>query len=300
MPQALTFNEITFSPVPHQNSLWIRAAELARALGFTREDKVAQIYQRHADEFTPDMTQLIEIVAEPQNGGHANLGAGRCRIFSLRGCHLLAMFARTPVAKEFRKWVLDVLQKLPEEEKQLPQLALPPSRPQDARATYADMKHLRDLVRQWENVTGRMRRTIVRQYEAWLKTPTSRFTLDDVANAMLFVQARLDAIASEEAARRSAAKELPPAREKEETSAHVSVPGIQEDFLEFQREAGRLITGAYELVLAASEYRRAMKREERSGMDAAVTEKLTSACMAQATCMGQNIESLSRMLAILI
>ena len=162
------------------------------------------------------------------------------------------------------------------------------------------MKHLRDLVRQWENVTGRMRRTIVRQYEAWLKTPTSRFTLDDVANAMLFVQARLDAIASEEAARRSAAKELPPAREKEETSAHVSVPGIQEDFLEFQREAGRLITGAYELVLAASEYRRAMKREERSGMDAAVTEKLTSACMAQATCMGQNIESLSRMLAILI
>ena len=141
------------------------------------------------------------------------------------------------------------------------------------------MKHLRDLVRQWENVTGRMRRTIVRQYEAWLKTPTSRFTLDDVANAMLFVQARLDAIASEEAARRSAAKELPPAREKEETP--VSVPGIQEDFLEFQREAGRLITGAYELVLAASEYRRAMKREERSGMDAAVTEKLTSACMAQ-------------------
>ena len=131
-----------------------------------------------------------------------------------------------------------------------------------------------------------------------LGTPTSRFTLDDVDRAMLFVQARLDAIASEEAARRSAARELPPAREKEE--APVSVPGIQEDFLEFQREAGRLITGAYELVLAASEYRRAMKREERSGMDAAVTEKLISACMAQAACMGQNIESLSRMLAILI
>ena len=180
------------------------------------------------------------------------------------------------------------------------QPALPPSRPQDARATYADMKHLRDLVRQWENVTGRMRRTIVRQYEAWLKTPTSRFTLDDVANAMLFVQARLDAIASEEAARRSAARELPPAREKEEAPAPVSVPGVQEDFLVFQREAGRLITGAYELVLAASEYRRAMGREGRSDLDPAINEKLTSACMAQATCMGQNIESLSRMLAILI
>ncbi|MNQ82204.1 hypothetical protein D3C85_972510 [compost metagenome] len=31
------------------------------------------------------------------------------RIFSLRGAHLLAMFARTEVAKEFRRWVLDVL-----------------------------------------------------------------------------------------------------------------------------------------------------------------------------------------------
>src|SRR5690606_26085950 len=30
---------------------------------------------------------------------------------SLRGCHLLAMFARTDIAKQFRKWVLDVLDK---------------------------------------------------------------------------------------------------------------------------------------------------------------------------------------------
>lgn len=35
----------------------------------------------------------------------------KVRIFSLRGCHLVAMFARTAVAKEFRKWVLDVLDK---------------------------------------------------------------------------------------------------------------------------------------------------------------------------------------------
>ena len=300
MNNSLSFKDVTLTPVFYQNNLWIRSTELARALGYSSEEMVSRLYRRNADEFTTDMTQLIEISAEGQNGPLENLSGGRCRIFTLRACHLVAMLARTPVAKEFRKWVLDVLQELPEEGKQLPQPALPPSRPQDARATYADMKHLRDLVRQWENVTGRMRRTIVRQYEAWLKTPTSRFTLDDVANAMLFVQARLDAIASEEAARRSAAKELPPAREKEEAPAPVSVPGIQEDFLVFQREAGRLITGAYELVLAASEYRRAMKREERSGMDAAVTEKLTSACMAQATCMGQNIESLSRMLAILI
>ncbi len=114
---SLTFNEISFTPVTHQNSLWIRAAELAHALGFAREDKVTQIYQRHADEFTPDMTQLIENAVEPQNGVQGNLAPGRCRIFSLRGCHLLAMFARTPVAKAFRRWVLDVLDILAAEER---------------------------------------------------------------------------------------------------------------------------------------------------------------------------------------
>ncbi len=32
-------------------------------------------------------------------------------IFSLRGAHLIAMFSRTAVAIEFRRWVLDVLDK---------------------------------------------------------------------------------------------------------------------------------------------------------------------------------------------
>lgn len=31
------------------------------------------------------------------------------RVFSLRGAHLVAMFATTPKAKEFRRWVLDIL-----------------------------------------------------------------------------------------------------------------------------------------------------------------------------------------------
>ena len=115
MSQALTFNEISFTPVTHQSSLWIRAVELARALGYSDESKVSRIYRRNADEFTPDMTQLIEISAEAQNGLLGS--AGRCRIVSLRGCHLLAMFARTPVAKAFRRWVLDVLDRLAAEER---------------------------------------------------------------------------------------------------------------------------------------------------------------------------------------
>lgn len=112
---SLTFNEISFTPVTHQNSLWIRAVELARALGYSDDSIVSRLYRKHSDEFTPEMTQLIEISAEDRNGLLGS--AGRCRIFSLRGCHLLAMFARTPVAKAFRRWVLDVLDRLAAEER---------------------------------------------------------------------------------------------------------------------------------------------------------------------------------------
>lgn len=55
------------------------------------------------------MTQLIENVDTPTLGRDTNL-TNYIRIFSLRGCHLLAMFARTPVAKAFRKWCLDVIE----------------------------------------------------------------------------------------------------------------------------------------------------------------------------------------------
>lgn len=120
METALTFNEVTLTPITHENRLWIKASELARALGYSREDTVSQIYSRNADEFTPDMTQVIEIL------DNNNLTfSTKARIFSPRGCHLVAMFARTRIAKKFRKWVLDVLDKVcePSEPKQP---ALPP------------------------------------------------------------------------------------------------------------------------------------------------------------------------------
>lgn len=112
METALTFNDIIFSPVNHQNSLWIRAVELAKALGFKREDQAAKIYRAHTDEFTTDMAQVVEITDNAESAFPV-----KSLLFSLRGCHLLAMFARTPVAKAFRKWVLDVLDRLAAEER---------------------------------------------------------------------------------------------------------------------------------------------------------------------------------------
>lgn len=111
MTNVLTFNDTALVPVLYNQQPWIRSAELSRALGYKREDKVSRIYQRHVEEFTPEMTQVIEISDTPTSGVAGNLVV-KTRIFSLRGCHLLAMFSRTPVAKAFRVWVLDVLETL--------------------------------------------------------------------------------------------------------------------------------------------------------------------------------------------
>ena len=98
----LSFNEVKFNPVQHEQQIWLTASELSKALGYKQTDAVSKVYNRNTDEFTTNMTQVIDNPHTP------NLGV---RIFSLRGCHLIAMFARTDVAKEFRKWVLDVLEK---------------------------------------------------------------------------------------------------------------------------------------------------------------------------------------------
>lgn len=99
---ALSFQQVTFTPVSRDNQVWIRVSQIGLALGYSNpEISVTRIYNRNADEFTPAMTQLIELDTA---GGRQSV-----RVFSLRGAHLLAMFSRTPVAKDFRRWVLDVL-----------------------------------------------------------------------------------------------------------------------------------------------------------------------------------------------
>lgn len=109
----LTFNDINFTPVRQNNQIWLTSVELAKALGYSRSDKVTELYNRNADEFAPNMTQVIDFSDNLELGVSEKTGnlVHKVRIFSLRGCHLIAMFARTKVAKEFRKWVLDILDK---------------------------------------------------------------------------------------------------------------------------------------------------------------------------------------------
>jgi prophage antirepressor-like protein len=101
---ALAFHENHFDIVDRSGQPWLRLPQIGVALGYANPYKVQQVYDRNADEFTDNMTAVVEL---DTNGGKQQV-----RIFSLRGCHLLAMFARTKVAKEFRRWVLDVLDSL--------------------------------------------------------------------------------------------------------------------------------------------------------------------------------------------
>lgn len=111
MSQALCFQSVEFDVIQRNQLPWVRGYQIGTALGYGENADVSirKLYTRHADEFTPAMTAVVTL---PTEGGPQET-----RIFSLRGCHLLAMFARTPVAKQFRRWVLDVLDKLAEEER---------------------------------------------------------------------------------------------------------------------------------------------------------------------------------------
>jgi prophage antirepressor-like protein len=106
---ALTFNGVELSTINHNNQIWMTSAELAKALGYSRADMISKIYDRNKSEFSEKMSKLID----PQNGvlGESSGLQHKARIFSLRGCHLIAMFAKTQIAKKFRVWVLDILDK---------------------------------------------------------------------------------------------------------------------------------------------------------------------------------------------
>lgn len=102
----LNFHGIQLQPVANLDDVWLTSSDIAKALGYASPKSVSTIYSRNADEFTEAMSMVIKMKT---NGINNNLRDKSVRVFSLRGCHLIAMFATTSVAKEFRRWVLDIL-----------------------------------------------------------------------------------------------------------------------------------------------------------------------------------------------
>lgn len=111
----LQFQSVQFDITDINGQPWLRGYQIGNALEYSDGAvAIAKLYDRNADEFTDSMTQVIEL----QTAG----GKQQVRIFNLRGCHLLGMLARTKAAKDFRRWVLDILEKetQPRKQKALP------------------------------------------------------------------------------------------------------------------------------------------------------------------------------------
>ncbi|MEN3257502.1 Bro-N domain-containing protein [Sodalis endosymbiont of Spalangia cameroni] len=104
MTTTLVFRNTVLETISLDGQLWLTSAELAKALEYSISKSVTDLFNKNADEFSPSMSKVVE---------STTLGKSRnkTRIFSLRGAHLIAMLSRTPVAKEFRTWVLDILDK---------------------------------------------------------------------------------------------------------------------------------------------------------------------------------------------
>lgn len=97
----LTFHNTTFSYMEMAGQIWLTAAEVGEALGYSDDKAIHRLYRKHADEFTVNMTGVVKVTTPG--------GVQDSRVFSLRGAHLMGMFSRTTVAKKFRRWVLDIL-----------------------------------------------------------------------------------------------------------------------------------------------------------------------------------------------
>lgn len=103
-PSIFTFHEHELKAHYIDNQIWFESKDIANALGYADHRSVTGIYANYKKEFKTGMTEVVESTTS------LSLKV-RTRIFSLRGVHLIAMFSRTPVAEEFRKWVLDILDK---------------------------------------------------------------------------------------------------------------------------------------------------------------------------------------------
>ena len=167
----LTFQNTTLSVINQHNQIFVKSSDLGLALGYKNPTgDISKIYERNADEFTAEMTALVEM---PTAGG-----IQKVRIFSLRGAHLIAMFARTKIAKAFRKWVLDIL-----DEEVKKSTALLPST-----ITPEQQQAIQSAVQQAHHRTGLHWQEIYRQLKAMFHIAKyDQLPQDQYGNAMAFV-----------------------------------------------------------------------------------------------------------------
>ncbi|WP_308771459.1 BRO family protein [uncultured Bilophila sp.] len=195
MSMELAFNDVQFDVIPRDGQPWVTSRQLAQALGYKDENSVRKIYERNKDEFSPMMTATVNMTV--------GLTEVIVRIFSMRGCHLIGMFARTPVAKAFRRWVLDVIEQYGDRVPVERPISLTPSTPDDR-------KPLRDLANVWARLSG------VHPSNLWPQV-RARFQLERIddlplewlPDALAWVQGKIDELGRKPLEEKKA---LPPAQ----------------------------------------------------------------------------------------
>ncbi|HBU6198757.1 TPA: Bro-N domain-containing protein [Citrobacter freundii] len=138
----LNFHGMNLIPVDSVPGIWLTSTDVAKALGYKSSKSITNLFNQNADEFSDGMTQVIESVT---SGNYRK----KVRVFSLRGAHLIAMFARTDVAKEFRRWVLDILDR--EVAINMPVIDEPSIREKHAYNANALAKHYAVMYEAWKN-----------------------------------------------------------------------------------------------------------------------------------------------------
>jgi len=83
--------------IQHENRLWMDSKTLGRYLGFMHPIRsISTIYKRNKDELEP-FTVVINLMTNPGSGNPNK------RLFNEQGCYIVAMLAKTPAAKVFRR-----------------------------------------------------------------------------------------------------------------------------------------------------------------------------------------------------
>lgn len=100
-----SFNGTPIEIIDHHGQPWLTGEQIGRAIGIKHARKgIHSIYTRHADEFTTQMSTVLNL-------GTVDRKVREVRVYSPRGAWMIAMWAQTDQAKQFRVWVLDVLEK---------------------------------------------------------------------------------------------------------------------------------------------------------------------------------------------
>ena len=175
MTNVLSFNDVSFDVIDQCGQPWLQSRQIASALGYKDENSVRKIFERNRDEFSESMTTTVNLTV--------GITPTNVRIFSLRGCHLLAMFARTAIAKKFRVWVLNIL-----DTETLTPTALTASTP-------ADRKPLRDILHVWTQRSNLLHSQAWKMVAAHFELETAtQLPVEWLADAIAFVQAKIDAL----------------------------------------------------------------------------------------------------------